>query len=122
MDSSTTDQTTNQETNSSPESRVEYFAITDIEYIGLTTYFEYLFNEGYILHTFDKADAIQLGFERALPIQTINGDVFYVAMSEEIYQSACTIGNPDKYFKAYNYILNQEHEKIIKEATQVPFR
>jgi len=121
LDSSTTNQIIAQETNSSPESKVEYFNITDVEYIGLTSYFEYLFNEGYAIQTFDQVDAMQMGFERAIPIHTVSGGVFYVAMSEEVYQSAFTIGDPDKYFKAYNYLLNQEYEKIIKSTSQIPF-
>ena len=52
---------------------------------------------------------------------TLSGGVFYIAMTEEVYQSAFTIGDPDKYFKAYNYILNKEYEKIINDTTQIPF-
>ena len=112
---------TPQDQNSSPESKVEYFNISDVEYIGLTTYFEYLFDEGYAIQTFDKIDALQMGYDRAIPITTVSGGVFYVATTEEVYQSAFAIGDPDKYFKAYNYLLNKEYEKIIKGGTKVPF-
>ena len=113
--------TTPQDQNSSPESKVEYFNISDVEYIGLTTYFEYLFDEGYAIQTFDKIDALQMGYDRAIPITTVSGGVFYVATTEEVYQSAFAIGDPDKYFKAYNYLLNKEYEKIIKGGTKIPF-
>lgn len=95
-----------------PEKQTKYVVISDVAYVGLNTYFEFLFERGEMITVSDAKDAYAMGFDKAIKMPA-GESAFYIAMKEEDYEAAKSIGNPDTYFIIYNNLIRRQYEKIL---------
>lgn len=69
-----------------------------------------------------KEEAIRLGFDKVVPVHTLHGGLFYMALAKEDYEASKVLGDPDVYFITYNYLLTKQYEEYFKETSEISSR